>query len=330
MGTFNEGQAPVGVLAKALSGNVFIEQSLAYMNEGNKDSYNAYKHDIKNALRARSANPAASITNTSKKDAHNRVLGVVESIESFDPAEYHNHWLEYQPSGEFQWEGLPPEVQSALEELFLGSAAEAAEDLLTNGTGSISGIVGLVPQLLDASLTDIDAGEATPTQVTSNTAICFRAALGLAGDNLYAALTTTNLTDKLELLIKKQSQRMRKRPGRKFLVAQNVVDLLGQIQRGSDFKGVDLTAEGILKYGGFELVVNPAFADDTIVLASMTGDFKTDAIQMGTSMSSDFNNLEVNRLSNFGREWAMLLTFALDIYVVRPEEVCIYVNGTVA
>ena len=33
----------------------------------------------------------------------------------------------------------------------------------------------------------------------------------------------------------------------------------------------------------------------------MTGDMKSDAIQLGTSMSSDFNNLEVERVSNFGR-----------------------------
>ena len=55
---------------------------------------------------------------------------------------------------------------------------------------------------------------------------------------------------------------------------------------------------------------------------------KSDAIQMGTSMSSDFNNLEVERVSNFGREYGMLLTFALDIYVVRPEEICYYQTGT--
>ena len=34
---FNVGTAPVGVLARALTGNIFVEQSLAYMNEGDKD-----------------------------------------------------------------------------------------------------------------------------------------------------------------------------------------------------------------------------------------------------------------------------------------------------
>ena len=56
----------------------------------------------------------------------------------------------------------------------------------------------------------------------------------------------------------------------------------------------------------------------------MTGDYKTDAIQMGTSLSGDFNNLHVERLSNFSREWGMVLTFAIDIFLARPEEVCFY------
>ena len=64
---FNVGAAPVGVLARALTGNIFVEKSLAYMNEGDKDGYNAYKHDIANVLRARSSNPASVVANTSKK-----------------------------------------------------------------------------------------------------------------------------------------------------------------------------------------------------------------------------------------------------------------------
>ena len=43
---FNVGGAPVGILARALTGNVFVEKNLAFMNEGDKDGYNVYKHDI--------------------------------------------------------------------------------------------------------------------------------------------------------------------------------------------------------------------------------------------------------------------------------------------
>ena len=60
MSNFNQGQAPAGVLARALTGNIFVEKSLAFMNEGDKDGYNAYKHDISNVLRARSVNPLAN------------------------------------------------------------------------------------------------------------------------------------------------------------------------------------------------------------------------------------------------------------------------------
>jgi len=327
MAAFNVGAAPVGVLARALTGNIFVEKSLAYMNEGDKDGYTAYKHDIKNVLRARSANPAGTVANTSKKQDFKRTLVVVESFETFDPGDYYNHWKEFQPAGEFQWEGLPSEVQSVLEELFLGSAAEAVEDELTNGTASL--VPGLISQLESNAYTELGGSAATPTQVVNNTAIAFRAHGGGSGDGLSAPLTSANIFAKLEVLIKRQSVDMRKRPGRKFMVNHTTGDLIREAQRNAQFKGVEFTEEGIMRYAGFDIIENPSFPDGAILLASMSGDFKTDAIQMGTSMSSDFNNLEVNRLSNFGREWGMLLTFAIDIFLVRPEEVCFYTQTTI-
>ena len=447
MGIFNTGPAPVGVLAKALTGNIFVEKSLAFMNEGDKDGYTAYKHDIKNVLRARSANPASTVANTSKKQAFKRSLVVVESFETFDPSEYHNHWREYQPSGEFQWEGLPVEVQATLEELFLGTAAEATEETLTNDVGTL--ITGLIAQLesnaytplstgsakADGTLTLVTAiatntvtvngltytgvagaksnntqfsidtsdaaaaldladsilndsrpgltvpsidvtatsalgvvtilaslggilgngvdmsatggtitpdaatltggaqavvGVATPTQVVNNTAISFRAHGGGTGDTAWEPITSANIFQKLEILIQNQTKQMRKRLNRKFMISHGTADILREAQRlGLNFKGVDVTEEGVLRYAGFDLIENPSFPDDTILFASMSGDMKADAIQMGTSLSSDFNNLEVNRVSNFGREWGMLLTFAIDIFVVRPEEVCFYTPSVI-
>jgi len=322
---FNVGSAPVGILARALTGNIFVEKSLAYMNEGDKDGYNAYKHDIKNVLRARSANPAASISNTSQKQAFKRSLAVVESFETFDPADYYSHWKDYQPAGEFQWEGLPTEVQSTLEELMLGTSAEATEDLLTNGTALVT---GLVPQLKSTAYTALQGAAATPTQNVNNTAIGFRAHSAGAGDALGVTLTVDNVFDKLEILIKYQTKALRKRANRKFMVSHGTADLVRTAQRLKlNFKGVDVTEEGVMRYAGFDIIENPSFPDNTILFCSMSGDMKTDAIQLGTSMSSDFNNLEVNRLSNFGREWGMLLTFALDIFVVRPEEVCFYTTS---
>tara|TARA_R110002126_G_scaffold50551_9_gene139277 strand:- start:2150 stop:3136 length:987 start_codon:yes stop_codon:yes gene_type:complete len=326
---FNVGQAPVGVLSRALTGNIFVEKSLAYMNEGDKDGYNCYKHDIKNVLRAYSANPASVVANSSKKENFKRNLTIVESFETFDPADYHTHWKEYQPSGEFQWEELPSEVQSTLEELFLGTSAEAVEDELTNGGSVLS--AGLIDQLESNALTVLNGAEATPTQVVNNTAIAFRASAGESGDNLGVALTTSNIFQKLELLIKNQTKAMRKRAGRKFMVSHGTADLIREAQRLElNFKGVDTTEEGVMRYAGYDIIENASFPDDAILFASMSGDMKSDAIQLGTSMSSDYNNLEVNRISNFGREYGMLLTFAIDIFLVRPEEVCFYSVATIA
>ena len=326
---FNVGQAPAGVLAKALTGNIFVEQSLAYMNEGDKDGYNAYKHDIKNVLRTRSSNPASVVANSSKKQNYKRSLAVVESFETFDPSDYYTHWKDYQPAGEFQWEELPTEVKSVLEELFLGNAAEAVEDELTNSTSGL--VSGLIAQLESNALTSLDGAVATPTQNVDNTSIAFRASAGLSGDNLGVALTTANIFQKLEILIKNQTKAMRKRSGRKFMVSHGTADLIREAQRLElNFKGVDTTEEGIMRYAGYDIIENPSFPDDNILFASMTGDMKTDAIQLGTSMSSDFNNLEVNRVSPFGRTYGMLLTFAIDIFVVRPEEVCFYTTATIA
>lgn len=323
----NVGAAPKGILEKALTGNIFVEKNLAFMNEGDKDSYNVFKHDIANVLRTQSDDPSSSVSNTSQKNSFNRVLKVVESYETFKPSDYHNFWKEYQPAGEFDFEGLPTSVQSSLEELFLGTSAEATEDELTNGTVLIT---GLVPQLLSAAYTSLDGAKATATQVVNNTAISFRASAGLTGDNLGVALTTSNIFPKLEILIKNQTKAMRKRANRKFMISPATADLITEAQRLElNFKGVDVTEAGVLRYAGYDMIENPSFPDDTILFCSMSGDMKTDAYQLGTSMSSDFNNLTVARINNFNRQYGMLLTFAIDIFVVRPEEMCFYTTETV-
>ena len=228
-----------------------------------------------------------------------------------------------------QWEKLPAQVQFTLEELFLGHTAQAVEDQLTNGTGSGGSdpIVGLIYQLQDDDLTDLNGAEPTPTQVVQNTHICFRAYSGGTGDRAGVALTANNIFSKLEILIKNQNRSMRKRPNKKFMMSSAAVDIVREAQRTElNFKGVDVTEAGIMRYGGYEIIENPSFPTNDIVFASMGGDMKHDAIQMGTSLSSDFNNVTVDRLSNFGREYGMCLSFALDIFVVRPEEVCYYTD----
>ena len=272
---FNVGSAPAGVLAKALTGNIFVEKGLAFMNEGDKDGYNVYKHDIANILRTRSANPASTVSNTSKKAAFKRTLAVVESFETLDPGAYHNYWKEYQPEGEFNWEGLPSEVQASLEEIFLGSAAAAVEDELTNGTSSL--VTGLIEQLESAGLTNLNGADATPTQVVDNTAIAFRAHGGGSGDTLAVALTSSNVFDKLELLIKYQTKAMRKRAGRKFMVNHKTADLVREAQRNAQYKGVDFSEEGVMRYGGYDIIENPSFPDDAIFpLSSYFKSFKLD------------------------------------------------------
>lgn len=328
MGTFNEGRAPLGILERALTGNVFVEKSLAYMNEGDKDGYNAYKYDIKNVLRARSVDPSTTIANTSQKQAFKRNLVVVETFETFDPADFHTHWKEYQPDGVFDWESLPADIQTTIENLILGSAAEAVEDELTNSTEGL--VVGLIDQLESNVLTVLNGADATPAQVVNNTTISFRAHGGGTGDNLSAELTTANIFEKLELLIQNQTKAMRKRGGKKFMVSNKTADIMTSAQRLElNFKGVDVIEEGVLRYAGYDVIINDSFPDDTLLFCAMTGDMKTDAIQLGTSMSADFNNLTVERLNSFNRNWGALLTFALDIFVVRPEEVCFYTPTTI-
>ena len=325
----NVGKAPLGILERALTGNVWVEKNLAFMNEGDKDGYSVMKHDLDAGIRARTNDPSAAANgsnSTFATKAVQRQLTVLESYHEFNPAEYENYWRSYQPEGPFQWQNLPPKVKSSLENLFLGGVAEGVENLLTNGGTDFTS--GLIDQL-DAISDILDGADATPTQIANSTHLAFKTGSDGTGDQLGVALTTSNIFQKLELLIRKQNRAMRKRAGRKFMISHGTADLIREALRLElNFKGVDVTSEGVMRYAGYDLIENPQFPDDTIIFCSMTGNMKTDAIQLGTSKSEDFNNLEVERVSNFGRLYGMLLTFALDIYVVRPEEICYYQTST--
>ena len=322
----NVSRAPQGILEKALTGNIWISQNLAFMNEGDKDGYSVYKHDLTTGIRAKTDDPSSATNGTFAKSAVQRQLTVLESYHTFNPGDYHNYWREFQPEGNFDFEKLPAQVQSSLENLFLGGVADGVEDLLTNGGTDFAS--GLIDQL-DAISTSLNGAEASTAQIVDSNVLAFKAGSDGTGDQLGVALTAQNVFSKLEILIKNQTKAMRKRAGRKFMVSHGTADLIKEAQRTElTFKGVDVTSEGVMRYAGYDIIENPSFPDDTIIFASMTGDMKSDAIQLGTSMSSDFNNLEVDRVSNFGRAYGMLLTFALDIYVVRPEEICYYQTST--
>jgi len=322
----NVSKAPVGILEKALTGNIWVSQNLAFMNEGDKDGYSVMKHDITAGIRAKTNDPATATNGTFATAAVQRQLTVLESFHDFNPADYHRYWKEYQPDGNFQWEKLPSKVQASLENLFLGGIAEGVEDLLTNGGTDFAS--GLIDQL-DAYSLALNGTSPTTAQIVANTHLAYKAGSDGVGDYLGEVLTAQNIFQKLEIMIKKQHKALRKRAGRKFMISHGTADLLREAQRLElNFKGVDVTEEGILRYAGYDLLENPSFPDNTIIFCSMTGDMKTDAIQLGTSMSSDFNNLEVERVSNFGRKYGMCLTFALDIFVVRAEEIMYYQTGT--
>jgi len=323
----NVSRAPQGILEKALTGNIWISQNLAFMNEGDKDGYSVYKHDLTTGIRAKTDDPSSSTNGTFAKAAVQRQLTVLESYHTFNPGDYHNYWREFQPEGNFDFEKLPAQVQSSLENLFLGGVADGVEDLLTNGGTDFTS--GLIDQL-DAIGTSLNGAAASTAQVVASNVLAFKAGSDGTGDQEAIALTAQNVFAKLEVLIKNQTKAMRKRAGRKFMVSHGTADLIKEAQRTElTFKGVDVTSEGVMRYAGYDIIENPSFPDDTIIFASMTGDMKSDAIQLGTSQSSDFNNLEVERVSNFGRLYGMLLTFAIDIYVVRPEEICYYQTSTI-
>ena len=331
---FNVGSAPAGILARALTGNIFVEQNLAFMNEGDKDGYNVWKYDLKNVLQTAAANPTFS--DDAEQANYKRSLKKLQSQQTFDPANYEQYWKESQPTGPFQWQELPVEVQSTMEELFLGSVEEAVQAALTDDQASTLDVSqpdgsngGITYQLLQSGITSLNGASPSSTEIVANTRIAFRADGSGSNDNLGITLTAQNVFTKLELLIKNQTKEMRKRPGRKFMVSHGTADIITEAQRLElNFKGVDVTEAGIMRYAGYEIIQNPDFPDDSILFCSMTGDMKTDAIQLGTSLSVDFNNLHVDRISNFSREWGMLLTFALDVFVVRPEEICFYTTAT--
>lgn len=81
----NVGRAPQGILEKALTGNIWISQNLAFMNEGDKDGYSVYKHDLSTGIRAKTDDPSSANSGTFAKSAVQRPLTVLESYHSFNP-----------------------------------------------------------------------------------------------------------------------------------------------------------------------------------------------------------------------------------------------------
>ena len=239
---FNVGSAPLGILERSLTENIFVANNLAFMNEGDKDGYNVYKHDLSSVLKAFSNNPMDGATNSLQKNNFRRHLTILEVAESFLPSDYHGYWREFQPTGNFQWESLPAQIQSSIENLILGSTAEAVEEVLTNGSQSLK-ITGLIPQLLSSAYTELQGASPTSKQISDNLAIAYRRHKG--STTAATEITADNIFEILEELIAGQTKSMRKRQNKKFMISNYAADVLKKAQRTKlDYKGVDVTEEG--------------------------------------------------------------------------------------
>lgn len=328
----NIGNAPKHILTDVLGSNIFESKKLAYMHEGDKNSVNYLKGGLNNTLRARSANPFASTsTDTTVMNSIPRTLTIVESAHEFDPNSYKNYWRDYQPEGEFNFEKLPKKVQATLEQLFLSNVKSDLEGALTNGATGVT--TGIIPQLSANATTELQGGVATLAQMTANSAIGWRAkGNNQSGTSIQAVtLTSANILGKLQLLINGQTRVMQGREHKKFMVSFATANLMMEAQRlNLNYKGVDVTEAGVLKYAGHDVIINTSFPNNTILFCSMSGNPLTDAIQMATSKSKDLNSLKVGSPHGMGRTVGMVLTFAIDIYVVRREEVCFYTSTTLS
>lgn len=296
------------LVTQLTTGCELVEKGLVEVHPTNSmsDEFTVIVRTAKDLDADYSANPQAKAT------ADINYTGLVTRLgktmlfyDKIRPQEFENVWRKYQPTGDFSKENLSPEIMADVLNVIGEQYGEVANDLSINGTQTDSDIVGEKRRY-----------NGVMTQAKASTKVKKVA-------NAVAVTTPELAVAALEALFQTAPLRVRRQKNFKFAVSTNILDLYHQSQYNADFKGVNMTEEGVSKYRGKEvhsidtLDENEAFAG----VLSLDSDSNLIMPVAGVVESS----ILMDKVTNAGENWFVKIIWKQGLAIKKEAELTIYV-----
>ena len=222
------------------------------------------------------------------------------------PQQFENVWRKYQPTGDFSKELLSSEIMADLFAVADEQYGEVANDLTVNGTQTDSDIAG-EKRRYDGVMTQAKAAGSKVLKVAGATAVT----------------TPEQAVAVLEKLYEITPVRVRRQKNFKFVVSTPILDLYHLSQYNADFKGVNMTEEGVSKYRGKEVHSLDRLDDSEAFAGVLSPDSDSNLIMPVAGVQT--SSILMDLLANNGENYFLKIIWKQGLGIKKEEELAVYI-----
>ncbi|QKG56997.1 hypothetical protein GKZ68_10385 [Hymenobacter sp. BRD128] len=293
------GEAAAQFAVKAVVGNEIVQGGHVYVRDGIKKALTIPRMVVGNVIQDRKPTPDTSL-GTMTVDGRTLVPADYTIYAEFNPRDFEQHWYATQLNPTLIDRRLPVTIESVIIQEVLKRHNEYLGLAILQGNTSLTTNLKYFNGLITRAKADVLVPKvASPV-----------------------ALTTVNIGDALQSTLNSISRAVLYNPGLKFFVSYKTAQIWEQYQRNTLYKGVDMTAAGIMRFAGRTIVPLNGMPDDTIFLAIGSADSNSN-LWVGMN-STDDNTLQLQRLQNNSELYFVKMLMKVDTNYGFSEETALY------
>lgn len=293
------GEAAAQFAVKAVVGNEIVQGGHVYVRDGIRKSLTMPRMVVGNVIQDRKPTPDTSV-GTMTVDGRTLVPADYTIYAEFNPRDFEQHWYATLLNPTLIDRHLPPTLESVvIQEVLKRHNEYLGLAILQGNTTSLTNL-----KYFNGIITRAKADVLVP-KVPSP-----------------VALTITNIGDALQSTLNAVARAVLYNPGLKFFVSYKTAQIWEQYQRTVLYKGVDMTAAGIMRFAGRTIVPLNGMPDDCIFLAIGKADASSN-LWVGMN-STDDNTLQLQRLQNNSEMYFVKMLMKVDTNYGFSEETALY------
>lgn len=258
----------------------------------------------------------------------------------FNPRDFEEYWRPFQPEGKLVFRELDPKVQATMAHLLLdqkdsyigqsiwcsrkgGPSASYVSDSNENvelGGSCDAGPMKYFDGAVMRVINNVEAASAAnPTDAEKNEVASGKVII--AGNT---ALTTgEQIQNALYAMWRKAPKRVRRNKKFRFVMPEEMWDILDSYWSNKDVKYADDTEENKKRFKGKRISTINDLPENTIFLGKFTSDMNS-CLWMGVDYATDQDSLVVAPLQNNSELYFFQMRMKVDVNLVLPGEIVVW------
>lgn len=265
----------------------------------------------------------------------------------FNPRDFEEYWLPFQPDGQLLFRELDPKVQATMLHLLVDRKDEYIGDCIwaskkggaapaeitspsgqtTIGGASAAGPMKYFDGFMVRVLKNLKANAAvTANAETASDADKNEVATGkviLAGTTALA--TGEQIENALYTMYQKCPKKLRKSNKLSFVMGWDLWDLYDQYLTAKDTKYTENADVNKFRFKGKRVVVIDGITENTIVLGKFSKDIDS-CLWMAVDYATDQESVKVERLQANSELYFFQMRLKMDVNIVLPSEIVVWTN----